>query len=847
MSEHSNRSTFLVLKHAIEALAAMPENGFRPTVVSFGKQLAFLPLESWPPSYFYRAWHMLLEHTEALGNLGINSQELPEPPRFPGRDRYISRHPEEGFLLVFPKEANEVREALRLLPAEYRSDPAPHWIVYPVQGTGRALLSLAHHHHFELDPGIPEYALDCDLHPLPLLSRNITLSLGPEEEIEGFDIYFPKAAQVLEQVKEEIPDRSFHDAPKPHWQTPATPYAAQALLQIALQHQFSINPTAVPLLLHLDEEAQNLPPRPPVRRIEYDASAKRFWLYFPWQETTLREVRDGIAGSKFEKHSHPRWGIPATNAKGLRELEAFLERHPEFSSPPEVRAPLKHLLLQAEQRVKDSKAQEADITITGLGGELRPFQKACIRYALDANYRLLIGDDVGLGKTPEALAILLHAKAFPALIIVPAHLKYNWKRETEHWLPGCSIRVLDGEESLPDDYEADITIVNYDILTPRLSAMQRAFQRRGGVKGIVADESHYIKEEGAQRTKAALALAEGIPVRLALSGTALPNRPIELVSQLTFLDQLSNFGSFWGFVRRYCHARLTDHGWDFNGNSNELELHEQLRAVCYIRRMRDDVLPELPPIHRHLVPVEIDNREEYEHAERALIAWLREQVQQDTQFLSTLGSLNEEERNRAISRRADSIEQRARRAEELRRIEILKQLAARGKMHAVRPFIEGILAQGEKLVVYASHIEIQHQLVEWFPDAAVVLGETSAKKRDSNSRRFQEDPNCNLIICSLQAAKEGLTLTAASKIVMTELGWNPLSLEQPEGRIRRMTQKAETLAAYYLLATQTIEPEILRLIEEKQQVIAAISDGRKPMKNESVLGSLLKHLVHEGA
>lgn len=82
---------------------------------------------------------------------------------------------------------------------------------------------------------------------------------------------------------------------------------------------------------------------------------------------------------------------------------------------------------------------------------------------------------------------------------------------------------------------------------------------------------------------------------------------------------------------------------------------------------------------------------------------------------------------------------------------------------------------------------------------------------------------------------------------MTELGWNPLSLEQPEGRIRRMTQKAETLTAYYLLAAQTIEPSILRLIEEKQRVIAAVSDGVEPMKSESVLGSLLKSLLEESA
>jgi superfamily II DNA or RNA helicase len=835
------RQHYASLKAAIDLLVA--EGRLRYD--SLGQLLAGFPLSGWPPSLFLPAWMLLQGHRDWLAAQGIAARGLPTPPDLSAQSRFIARHPVEGFALFFAPR-REISEAIKAIGAWEYVPEQPHWIVYPVQGVGKKVLGLAREHGFQLAEGVDSYAREIDLNPQPLVSRRILRATEMREGQFGFDVFFSKsAADVRAQIK-DILGRAFVDWPEPHWWVPALPYQASDLLGIALRCQFSIDPPALPLLEELVEQASHLPPQPPVRRIEYDEAASCFWIYFPPDKQIKDEV-GAIAGARFptKDNSGRGWRVPGTG-KALEGLVAFIDAHAEFVCLPRVKAQIRQQSARLAQRAQAATAKSAALSIEGLGGELRPRQLAAVAYAQEVGFRVLIGDEVGLGKTPEALAMLHVTSALPALILCQASLKYNWLDEVRRWLPGRTVSILEGEQSRPGDYAAEIMIINYDLLQPRLPALLAAFQQRGGLGAIIADESQLIKNRDAQRTQAALAVAEGVPVRLGLTGTPVLNRPIELASQLEFIGRLDDFGGWWAFVSRYCGARPTGHGWDFNGASNTEELHQLLKETCYIRRLKRDVMAELPPIQEEVVRIDIDNREEYQRAERDTIRWLREQVAQDQALLASLSGLPEDLRRQMLQERMRSKEERARRTLQLARIEALKQVAVRGKLAALHTWIDTFLSSGEKLVVFAVHIELQRILLGWYPDAARILGDMESEERFANVRRFQNDPACQLMVCAHKAAKEGNTLTAASNVALLELLWTPADIDQPIGRVHRETQKASSVTLWYLLAARTIEVTIARLIEAKRKVVNAVTDGA-PLspESQSVFEELLAILTQD--
>ena len=246
--------------------------------------------------------------------------------------------------------------------------------------------------------------------------------------------------------------------------------------------------------------------------------------------------------------------------------------------------------------------------VPALGGELKPFQRAGVEYLLKQR-RSFLADEQGLGKTVEALATIEADGAYPAIVVCPASLKLNWMREIERWLPARSAQMLDGNRG--GRPAADLTVVNYDIVAGRLAALTALAPR-----AVALDESHYCKNPGAKRTQAAQQLCASVPregLVLALTGTPLMNRPPELISQLRILGRLGDFGSGAQFGQR------------FRGQDAHQRLHWHLRARCFARRLKADVLPQLPAKTRAVVPVALDNEAEYRLAERDVIAWLRSQ------------------------------------------------------------------------------------------------------------------------------------------------------------------------------------------------------------------------------
>jgi superfamily II DNA or RNA helicase len=511
------------------------------------------------------------------------------------------------------------------------------------------------------------------------------------------------------------------------------------------------------------------------------------------------------------------------------QLDAFLSDGEIWVDPDalELLQEIREQHARAAGLVALSSATEGQLQVAGLGGELKPFQRAGVSYLL-ARRRAFLADEQGLGKTIEALAAIEAAGAYPAVVVCPASLKLNWLRELERWLPQRSARALsgnggrdasdsgsaggsasaggDGAEAAP----ADITVVNYDIVAARL---QELCALRPGA--LVLDESHYCKNAAAKRTQAVQRLSAVVPrdgLVLALSGTPVTNRPAELISQLRILGRLEDFGSGVRFGQR------------FQGADAHLRLHWHLRARCFVRRLKADVLPQLPAKTRAIVPVELDNEAEYRLAESDLVAWLRSQP--------------------LDLRELDAKVAAALRAERLVRLEALKLLAARGKLHAALAWIHDFCSSGEPLVVFAHHREIQRAVLARFPTALHILGEDSAASRDAALQAFQEGSpggqDSQLIVCSLAVAGHGITLTRSSNIAFLELAWTPATHDQAEDRCHRIGQQ-DAVNASYLLAADTVDETISTLLERKRAVIGAVTDGRE-QDEEGVVDALVREL-----
>ena len=222
----------------------------------------------------------------------------------------------------------------------------------------------------------------------------------------------------------------------------------------------------------------------------------------------------------------------------VREVCSWAER---FNCTPsdEVRVALADLLAAEQSRIDASRAEDADIVVSGLKGELRPFQRAGVAYALKAR-RCFIADDMGLGKTLMSLAALEASSeqglpAYPAVVICPATLTHNWRAEAHRWLPHRSVRIVEGRKEFPAD-TADITVVGW-------SNVAHWVDELSGADSYVFDESHYAKSHTAQRTKAAVKIAKNARgLVLCLTGTPVTNRPAEYVSQLEVLSRIKEFG-----------------------------------------------------------------------------------------------------------------------------------------------------------------------------------------------------------------------------------------------------------------------------------------------------------------
>ena len=539
--------------------------------------------------------------------------------------------------------------------------------------------------------------------------------------------------------------------------------------------------------------------------VKYERSGKfAIKVTFPFSQEDLARVRK-LPDRKW--NAEGKFWIAPLSVDAVEMLKQW-----HFTLDPRLEEYLQH--------VKVNVNQVAEIDIPGLEGELRPFQKKGVGFVEVKNGRALIGDDMGLGKTIEALAWLqLHPELRPTLIVVPATVKIQWMREAIKWMPNPRVQILSGtsgeismrqEDVLtsPRCPLGEITIINYDILPHWYSILKEI-----NFKIMVIDECHYIKNNSAKRTKAVKRLGKNIPHILALSGTPIVSRPIEIFNAVNLIDS-TIFPNRWEFGKRYCGLRHNGFGWDFSGATHTEELYKKLTNTIMIRRKKADVLLELPDKVRSYIPMELDNASEYKMAESNFVSFVHIQKGQEAA-------------NRASN------------AEALAEIEGLKQLAVKGKLKQAIDWIEDFLNVNGKLVVFAVHKFVIDALMERFGSMAVkVDGSVTGVNRQKAVDIFQTDDNTRLFIGNVKAAGIGITLTAASNVAFLELPWTPGEVTQAEDRTHRIGQK-NSVAIYYLLAADTIEEKIAKLIDKKRKVLDSVLDG-KATETESLLSELMK-------
>ena len=520
------------------------------------------------------------------------------------------------------------------------------------------------------------------------------------------------------------------------------------------------------------------------------------------------------------------WKAPV-NEKNILATYSLTTYHQFIVSPETIQEIEKYKTIFDEQRkvadvkIAASKAIDANIEIpSSLKGELFPFQKAGVQFIENTNGRTLISDSMGLGKSVQSIAwTLLHPEKVPILVICPATLKVNWQREFEKWTSVKSYIINSKDTNLRCIKGIDAYIINYDIVEKMKDLLIKM-----NFQIIIMDECSAIKNVKAKRTKAINELVKGVPHILALSGTPLLNRPIEMYTTLKLLSPL-NFGNYFEYASRFCGMHRTRWGLDVSGATNIQELSNKLRSTVMIRREKKDVLTELPDKTRVIVP-QICDLKEYKKVENDLVNYL----------------IETKNKTRLSAEKINQVEQ-------LAKIEYLKQEAVKTKIPLFIEWCKDFMENDEKLVIFAHHrsfIEkLMLELKEYNP--VKIMGGMSSEEKQKSIDSFQNDKNCKMFIGSITSAGMGITLTTASHLVFLELMFVPALHDQAEDRILRIGQK-NACTIYYFIAEDTIERDIYNLLQSKRKIFQELMQDKNNIienTDNNILNDLINKLENK--
>jgi len=474
--------------------------------------------------------------------------------------------------------------------------------------------------------------------------------------------------------------------------------------------------------------------------------------------------------------------------------------------------------------------------------------------AVRAGHRsFLLADEPGLGKTAESVLAASVADAYPLLAVVPNVVKMNWAREVERWTPQRRATVIHGDGDAVDAF-ADVFIVNYEVLDRHLSWLGSL-----GLKGMVVDEAHFIKNLTSQRSQNVLALAGRIreqvrdPLMLALTGTPL-------------INDVEDFDAIWRFLGwtngekpgPELMARLDATGLTPADKAFYPEARDAVISMGIVRRKKKDVAADLPDKLIADLPVELDDEfgrsiraAEQELGQRLAAKYRRIiEARGDSArslSLSTGGEIDEDivrlvahgelEDAKAAGAGADNV------FTMVRKIGQAKALLA-------ADYTVQLQRSVGKVVFFAKHIDVMDAAEAHFAASGLrtvsIRGDQSTPARQSAIDAFNNDPEVAVAVCSLTAAGVGLNMQAASNVVLAELSWTAAEQTQAIDRVHRIGQD-EPVTAWRIIAAHTIDTKIAELIDSKQGLAQRALDGDQvdPTSSDSVQLSALMHLLRE--
>ncbi|XP_036838221.1 DNA annealing helicase and endonuclease ZRANB3 [Oncorhynchus mykiss] len=444
---------------------------------------------------------------------------------------------------------------------------------------------------------------------------------------------------------------------------------------------------------------------------------------------------------------------------------------------------------------------------------LMPFQKEGVKFALSKNGRCMITDEMGLGKTVQAISVAyVYRQEWPLLVVVPSSLKYLWIEEMERWIPELNpgdINLVETKSDTLGISSSKVTVLGYGLLTTDARPLVEALTRQR-FNVVVVDESHYLKSRNAARSKILVPLIQNAKRAILLTGTPALGRPEELFMQIEALYPRM-FGTWSDYAKQYCNAHYRFFGnrrqWDCRGASHLEELHQRLSEIM-IRRLKVQVLPQLPPKIRQRIPFDL-HKDAAKEASGSLEEWER--------LMRTMGS--------GVSATDNPF------TEVMGLVTRMYKQTAIAKAGAVKDYIK-MLLETEKLkfLVFAHHLTMLQACTEAVIEAKAsyirIDGSVPSSERIHLVHQFQNDPETRVAVLSIQAAGQGLTFTAATHVVFAELYWNPGHVKQAEDRAHRIGQTA-SVHVHYLIAKGTFDTVMWGMLNRKETVTGSTLNGKK--------------------
>uniref|UniRef100_A0AAQ5ZQL5 SWI/SNF-related matrix-associated actin-dependent regulator of chromatin subfamily A-like protein 1 n=1 Tax=Amphiprion ocellaris TaxID=80972 RepID=A0AAQ5ZQL5_AMPOC len=448
---------------------------------------------------------------------------------------------------------------------------------------------------------------------------------------------------------------------------------------------------------------------------------------------------------------------------------------------------------------------EADLSSidSSLTCSLMPFQREGVNFAVFKQGRLLLADDMGLGKTIQAICIAAYYRnEWPLLVVAPSSVRFTWAEAFRRWLPSLSPDSINVVVKAKDNLRSGlISIISYDLL----SRMEKQ-QKGNSFNVLIMDESHFLKNMKTARCKAALPLLKAAKRVILLSGTPAMSRPSELYTQILAVRP-TLFPRFHEFGMRYCDARQMVWGWDYSGSSNLGELKLLLEECLMLRRLKSDVLSQLPAKQRKVVTVTIDGINA--RIKAALSAAAKELAKGHRSKL-----------------------------EEKEALLIFYNHTADAKLQAIMEYIIDMLECGrEKFLVFAHHkLVLDHITAELGKKNVPFIridGATPSAERQQRCEKFQFSTKTCVAVLSITAANMGITLHAADLVIFAELFWNPGVLIQAEDRVHRIGQTSN-VNVHYLVAKGTADDHLWPMIQEKMNVLEQVGLSESNLSDNAV-------------